>query len=153
MTLDKLIGKGLQREPADAAEIARFLGKVSTKLQDARNTAISPDSRFDIAYEALLQLGLAALRAHDLRPDSRGGHHVLALQTLEKTIGYPRENIRLVDTFRRQRAAGLYDGSFEPSEAEVAALLDAAIAVRNTLERWLANHRPQLLAGSPRARP
>ena len=78
MTLENLIGKGLQREPTSAEEIRRFLGKISTKLTDAGKDSISLDSRFDLAYEALLQIGLAALRANSLRPDSRGGHHVLA---------------------------------------------------------------------------
>ena len=104
MTLDNLIGKGLQRETSDAAEIARFLAKIQTKLTDAQTASISLDSRFDIAYEAMLQIGLVALRAHDLRPDSKGGHHVMALQILEKTIGFPREKLRVIDTFRRQRA-------------------------------------------------
>ncbi len=91
MALEHLIGKGLQRETCNPEEISRFLGKIATKLNDARETRISLDSRFDIAYEALLQIGLVALRAHDLRPDSRGGHHVLALQTLCTTIGAPHE--------------------------------------------------------------
>jgi hypothetical protein len=114
MTLDNLVGKGLQREPSDAEEIGRFLSKIDTKLKDARASGVSLDSRFDIAYEASLQVGLVALRVHGLRPDSRGGHHVLALQTLETTIGFPKAKVRVIDQFRRQRAQGLYDGSFEP---------------------------------------
>jgi len=145
MTLDNLIGKGLQREPCDAAEITRFLDKIGTKLHDASNPAISLESRFDIAYEAMLQAGLTALRAHDLRPDARGGHHILALQTLEKSIGFPGDKIRFIDSFRKQRAAGLYDGSFEPSEAEVTALRAAAEEVRKTLVNWLRANRPELL--------
>ena len=146
MTLDNLIGKGLQREPADAAEIARFLDKINTKLKDAANSVISADSRFDIAYEALLQIGLSALRAHDLRPDSKGGHHVMALQTLPKTIGFPSERIRLIDNFRKQRAVGLYDGSFEPSDVEVNALISVASEVRKTFLDWLNTNRPDLLS-------
>lgn len=87
MTLENLIGKGLQREPTSQAEIARFRAKVATKLADAQSTTLSLDTRFDVAYEALLQIGLAALRANGFRADSRGGHHVLALQTLATTIG------------------------------------------------------------------
>lgn len=82
MTLENLIGKGLQREIASAEEISRLLAKIAIKLSDSRESIISLDSRFDLAYEALLQIGITALRANNLRPDSRGGHHVLALQTL-----------------------------------------------------------------------
>jgi hypothetical protein len=90
-----------------------------------------------LAYEALLQIGLVALRANGLRPDSRGGHHAIALQTLDSTIQYPREKLRLLDRFRRQRADGLYDASFEPSQAEVKALLDAVSELKDHLDDWL----------------
>jgi hypothetical protein len=73
MTLDNLIGKGLQKEPTSAVEMRRFLAKIATKLRDAQSGALSLDSQFDLAYEALLQIGLAALRANGVRPDSRSG--------------------------------------------------------------------------------
>ena len=145
MTLDNLVGKGLQREPTDAAEIRRFVGKIAIKLSDARASRVSADSRFDIANEALLQVALAGLRAHGLRPDSRGGHHVIALQSLELTIGFPRSKARVVDQFRRMRAQGLYDGSFDPSEAELAELLEIAEAAHRQLVSWLSSNRPELL--------
>ena len=140
--LDNLIGRGLQREPSDPEEIRRLRLKAKTKLEDARNTGISLDSRFDLAYESVLQMGLAALRANGLRPDSRGGHHVMALQTLDKTVRFPKEKLRLIDRFRRKRAEGLYDGSYEPSEAEVEALLNTATELKEHLESWLEKEKP-----------
>lgn len=145
MVLETLLGRGLQQEPTDAAEIARFLTKIKAKLSDCQAQSISLESRFDIAYEALLQCGLAALRAHGLRPDSRGGHHVLAIQTLPTTIGYPRERIRILDEFRKQRAAGLYDGSFNPSEAELRTLIEVTEELHVQLIGWLRASRPDLL--------
>ena len=137
MTLENLIGKGLQQEAASPEEIRRFLNKIAIKLTDAQRETLSLDSRFDLAYEALLQIGLAALRANGFRPDSRGGHHLLALQTLNTTIGYPREKLRLLDEFRRQRATGLYDGSFDPTKAEVQAILRTVTELKNYFEAWL----------------
>lgn len=148
MVLETLHGRGLQAEPTDAAEITRFLAKIDAKLADCQSDSISLDTRFDIAYEALLQCGLAALRAHGLRPDSKGGHHVMALQTLPTTIGFPKEKIRVLDEFRKQRAAGLYDGSFNPSEAELRALVDTAIGLRQALIIWLKGNKPDLLRAS-----
>lgn len=145
MTLENLVGKGLVHEATNAPEIRRFLDKITTKLADARNEQISLDTRFDIAYEALLQAGLAALRANALRPDSRGGHHILALQTLNNTIAYPKEKLRLLDEFRRQRSAGLYDGAFEPTKEEVRAILDTVDDVKKHLEQWLQTQHPELL--------
>lgn len=145
MVLETLLGRGLQQEPTDAAEISRFLKKIEAKLVDCRTPSISLDSRFDIAYEALLQCGLTALRAHGLRPDSKGGHHIMALQTLPATIGFSKDKVRLLDEFRKQRAAGLYDGSFNPSEAEFEALLDVVGTLRDELTAWLNMQRPELM--------
>jgi hypothetical protein len=72
-------------------------------------------------------IGKGLQRANGFRPDSRGGHHVLALQTLTTTIGYPREKLRLLDEYRRQRGLGLYDGTFDPSATEVVALIAEAL--------------------------
>jgi len=145
MTLENLIGKGLVREPANAEEMRRFLAKIETKLADANATVVSLDSRFDLAYEALLQIGLAALRANGLRPDSRGGHHVMALQTLNTSIGYPRDKLRLLDEFRRQRAAGLYDGTLQPSEVEVSALIATVVSLKSHFESWLRTQHPEFI--------
>ena len=119
MTLDNLIGKGLLHEPTSATEIRRFLAKIAIKLNDARSEQISLDTRFDIANEAL--------------------------QTLNKSIGYPQDGLRLLDEFRRQRAAGLYDGSFDPSDAEVQAILETVTDLKRHLEGWLRVRHPELL--------
>jgi len=145
MTLDNLVGKGLRQESAAPEEIQRLLHKASTRLNDATSEVISMESRFDLAYEAILQLAICALRAHGYRPDSRGGHHVTALQSLTKTVEYPGEKIRLLDEFRRQRAIGLYDGSFEPTKSEISALLETAEHLKNHLNEWLRENKPELV--------
>lgn len=144
MTLENLVGKGLEREPPSAEEVQRLLRKANIRLQDARSEAISTESRFDLAYEAILQLALCGLRTNGYRPGSRGGHHVIALQSLTKTIGYPKEKIRLLDEFRRQRAIGLYDGSFDPTDSEIQALLETADNLKACLHEWLKQNHPEL---------
>jgi hypothetical protein len=143
MSLENLVGRGLQREPASREELSRFLARIETKLADAQASVVSMESRFDIAYEALLQIGIAALRANDMRPDSRGGHHVIALQTLPTTIGAPKTKIRLLDEFRRQRAAGLYDGSFLPTERELEELVSTVGELLALLREWIRTNRPE----------
>lgn len=63
-----------------------------------------------------------------------------ALQTLPLTIGYPKQRVRLLEEFRKQRAAGLYDGSFTPSEKELTGLIDEVCALQLQLEGWIRNH-------------
>ena len=149
MTLENLVGKGLRKENAHPEEIQRLLGKAQTRLSDAASEEISRESRFDLAYEAILQLAICALRANGYRPDSRGGHHVIALQSLTKSIGYPKDKIRLLDEFRRQRAIGLYDGSFDPTETEIKALLETADDLQQALQTWLIKNHPQFTSPSP----
>ncbi|QOC23772.1 DNA-binding protein [Wenzhouxiangella sp. AB-CW3] len=137
MTLENLVGSTLHREQATDEEIDRLREKAAIRLDDAQNEQISRESRFDLAYEALLQFGLAALRANHYRPSSSGGHHMTVLQTLPKTIGFPKEKVRLIDQFRRQRALGLYDGSFDPTAAELNELIDTAKELQKYLNNWL----------------
>lgn len=70
--------------------------------------------------------------------------HILALQTLNTSIGYPRKKLRLLDEYRRQRAIGLYDGSFVPTQAEFDELLATAVELKAYLEAWLNKRRPEL---------
>ncbi len=144
MALENLLGKGLQREPTSRTELQRLLKKADTRLGDAKSESISTESRFDLAYEGVLQLALAALRANGYRPGSKGGHHMIALQSLTKSIGYPKEKIRLLDEFRRQRAIGLYDGSFDPTKSEIQSLLEAAADLQQILYEWLDRNHPEL---------
>jgi len=145
VSLDNLVGRGLEREATDRVEIGRFLAKMDRKLADSRSSAITLDSRFDLAWEAVLQIGLTALRANGLRTTSQAGHQALAIQTLDKTIGVDKDRIRLLETFRKNRSAGLYDGNFEPSEAEVDSIIRTADALHAALLSWLAASHPELL--------
>ena len=58
MTLANLLGKGLDKAETDAAEVARYLEKIRRKLEDSKRAANHADTRFDIAFEALLQIAI-----------------------------------------------------------------------------------------------
>ena len=89
LSLENLLKIGqLKEHPADAEEIQRLLAAAARNLADARVTAISPETRFDAAYKAAMQVALAALMAHGYRPDTkRPGHHATVVQGLPLTIG------------------------------------------------------------------
>ena len=149
MTLDNLVGRGLEKAQSDSEELARYLGRVRRKLEDSRQKNISLDSRFDVAFEALLQIALAALRANGYRTTSGAGHQQLAIQALPKTIGVSAGDVRALDEFRKKRSAGLYLAEFEPSEAEVGALVGAVERLHKQLLAWLKAKRPELLGKAP----
>lgn len=75
MTRENLVGKGLQRQLTNSDEIRRFLDKIQTRRIDAKSEYIRLDTPFGTVHEAVLQPGVAALRADALRPgfpQSRG---------------------------------------------------------------------------------
>ena len=88
VSLQNLLKIGLLKEhPPDAAEVQRLLAAAARNLADARVVMISPETRFDAAYKAVMQAALAALMAHGYRPDTnRSGHHATVVQGLALTI-------------------------------------------------------------------
>lgn len=73
VALEKLSGPGkaLKAEPPDAQELAGLTRTGRARLTDARNTSLSLESRFDLAYNAAHALCLAALRATGYRASNR----------------------------------------------------------------------------------
>ena len=76
-------GKPLLAEAPDAAEFAGLLRSGRARLTDARNAALSLESRFDLAYNAAHALCLAALRRQGYRPRNR----YIVFQVLPHTLG------------------------------------------------------------------
>ena len=65
MTLDNLLGIGrLKAHKPARGEIERLLVSAETSLRDAKIGAVSPATRLDAAYKAIMQAALAALYAN-----------------------------------------------------------------------------------------
>lgn len=145
MTLQNLLKIGqLKEHPADAEEIRRLLAAAGRNLADARVTAISPETRFDAAYKAIMQVALAALMAHGYRPDTnRPGHHVTVIQGLSLTVGLDRSRVTVLDTPRRQRNVADYTGEDIDESMAVNCAAEAERLV-NDVGTWLRTNRPAL---------
>ena len=94
----------------------------SNRLKDAKNPALTIESRFDLAYNAAHALALAALRFHGYRSDSR----YLVFQVLAHTLNLPSEQWRVLDKAHRQRNLSEYEGLADVDTATVDALLRVA---------------------------
>ncbi len=68
--LDNLLGpdKPLIAEKFDSNEAAGLIRSGRSRLHDSKNTALSIESRFDLAYNAAHAFCLAALRSERLSP-------------------------------------------------------------------------------------
>jgi hypothetical protein len=149
MTLENLarIGK-LRRHSPTPAEITRLIAAVHRNLRDARVAGISAETRFDVAYKAVMQCSLAALMANGFRPStSEPGHHATLIQSLAITIELPSERCVVLDKLRRLRNLSDYSGA-DISEEEAAACIRSAQFVVDTLEARLRSKHPGLMKSS-----
>lgn len=102
-------GGALAAEAPDASEIAGLLRSGRARLADARNAALSPESRFDLAYNAAHALCLAALRHQGYRPK----HRYIVFQVLPHTLGLGAEVWRVLDKAHQVRNLAEYEGHTE----------------------------------------
>ena len=122
-------GKPLAIEPPDAAEIAGLVRSGHARLADARNGALSPESRFDLAYSAAHALSLAGLRHHGYR----ARHRYIVFQVLPQTLGLGPEVWRVLSKAHEQRNLAEYEGQVDVDERLLRDLIAACETVATTL--------------------
>ena len=145
MSLPNLLKmRQLKAHPPDAAEVQRLLAAAGRNLADARVTTISPETRFDAAYKAIMQAALAALMAHGFRPDTnRPGHHVTLVQGLPLTIGLTPARVTVIDTLRRKRNLSDYTGE-DIDDSSADHCIAEADRLLQDVAAWLKAHRSHL---------
>lgn len=146
MTLENLVQIGkLKPHKATREEIARLLAAARRNLKDAGYAGLSPESRFDIAYKAIMQCALIAVMANGFRPStSEPGHHATVIQSLPKTVGLASERVIVLDKLRKKRNLSDYTGE-GIGEEEAAACIRAASDLAEMVEQWLRAKRPELI--------
>ena len=127
-------GKPLLAEAPDAVEIAGLLRSGRARLTDARNAALSLESRFDLAYNAAHALCLAALRRHGFR----ARHRYIVFQVLPHTLGLGPEVWRVLAKAHDLRNLAEYEGHVDADARlvmdVVAACETVAMAIQATNE-------------------
>ena len=97
------------------------IGKLKAE-PPAQNETLSPESRFDLAYNAVHAFSLAALRWHGYRSENR----YLVFQSLTHTLNLPAPSWRVLDDAHRKRNLAEYEDEIEVDDAVLIALLRAA---------------------------
>src|SRR5436305_11654643 len=114
--LNNLLRAGLLKaEPADQSEFGGLVESGRRRLADARLDALSPESRFTLAYDAAHAFSLAALRWHGYRPHKRF--------VVQHTLGLKPEVWRVLDKCHQKRNLAEYEGFFETDKQLLADLL------------------------------
>jgi len=138
------IGKIKDHAPT-AVEVQRLLAAIDRNLADAGVELISDESRFDVAYKAVMQGALVAMLAAGYRPaTNEPGHHQTMLQSLPLTLGVSNDAWVVLDALRRQRNANDYTGA--PMTPEIVAeCMSQAKALRKLLRAHLKSKHLELL--------
>jgi hypothetical protein len=114
-------GKPLKVEPPDANEFTGLKRSGHARLNDALNTSLSLESRFDLAYNAAHALCLAALRWNGYRSANR----YIVFQLLPNTLGLGPEVWRVLSKCHDIRNRGEYEGDLSVDERIVNDLVTA----------------------------
>ena len=118
-------GKPLKAEPPDKKEFDGLTLSAGRRLHDARNAALSLESRFVLAYNAAHAMCLAALRWHGYR----SGNRYIVFQLLPHTLGLGPEVWRVLAKCHEIRNLGEYEGDVNVDERIVTDLIAACDAV------------------------
>jgi hypothetical protein len=121
----------LRKEAPDAKEFANLRQSGLRRLADAENTANSPESRFDLAYNAAHALCLAALRHSGYRAANR----YIVFQILPHTLGLGPEVWRVLAHGHELRNRGEYEGDLYVEERLLTDLITACKLVASTLSK------------------
>lgn len=113
----------LKSEPADQNEFDGLVTSGRKRLADAKRSGLSPESQFDLAYNAAHAFALAAMRWHGYRPNNR---RYIVFQALSHTLGIKPAIWRVLDKCHGLRNSFEYDGAFNVDSRLIADLVTVA---------------------------
>ena len=123
-------GKALRAEPPDKREFEGLIRSGHARLNDALNTSLSIESRFDLAYNAAHALCLAALRWHGYRSSNR----YVVFQLLPHTLNLGPSVWRVLDKCHNIRNLGEYEGDLNVDNRIVTDLVTACQSVADRVD-------------------
>jgi hypothetical protein len=133
----------IRKHESSRDEIARLLAIADRDIEQSQTPALGPEWRFDIAYNAVLQLATAALAASGYQAE-RQNKHMRTIECLEFTAEVDADTIAILDRCRRKRHAAVYDQIGMVSEHEADEMTSTAIQLRAHIESWLRRQHPNL---------
>lgn len=144
MSLSDWANAGWLKPQAPTREqVAKIFGVVERDLEDSK-AALSPDGRFNIAYNAALQLCAIVLLAEGWKPDKLNAHH-RTISALPKILGASRQaDADYLDACRAKRNGLEYDAAGKVSLKEAKELREFAAELREIVIAWIEERHPEL---------
>lgn len=130
--LDNLVKIGrLKAEPPTPNEYQGMVTAARSRLKDAQNEDLDPDSRFDLAYGAAHRLALAALRRKGYRSENR----ITVFQTLVHTLGTAPADVQILLQAHNARNLAEYEGRMEIDEKLLTDLIRCTKIIESAVAR------------------
>jgi hypothetical protein len=124
-TWKDLLAEGrVEKLAPDKTEIQQLWALARRNLSDAESKGLSPEGKFEFAYNAARTLATIVIRTHGYRIKSSGGHHWTTFVALEVAMGSGfATTAAYFDQCRKKRNDALYDTAKAITEAEANELL------------------------------
>lgn len=135
----------LREYKTSAQEVNSLIELVERDLTDAAREEISKDWRFNIAYNAGLQLATIVLYAAGYRAGRGESKHYRVIQALSLVMGPEFSTMRdYLDNCRRKRNISEYDAVGTVSAKEADDLLQTVREFKADVESWLRKNNPEI---------
>ncbi|HEU0037344.1 MAG TPA: hypothetical protein VFQ53_42330 [Kofleriaceae bacterium] len=123
----------LKSEPCEPTELIGLVQSGIARLDDAKRSSNSLESRFDLAYNASHALALAALRWHGYRASNR----YIVFQALVHTVGLSNAKWRVLSDAHNKRNRAEYEGKVEIEASLVDAMIRIADEVADAVKKFV----------------
>jgi len=145
MSLESWAKNGwLRPHKTSGQEIQNLLAIVARDLEDARQSNLSSDWRFGIAYNAALKLCTILLYSSGYRPEKSLAHY-RTLQALPLILGEKwQDDATYLDTCRTKRNTVEYDYVGGATDKDADELIEFTGELRVEVEKWLKKVSPGL---------
>ncbi len=145
MSLELYLRNGwIHAHQTSREEIGNLLAIAERDIRESQTPGLGAEWKFDIAYNAALQLATAVLAAAGYQAE-RQNKHQRTIECLAFTAALDASMIGFLDTARRKRHVAVYDRIDAISEKEAAEMITAAKDLRRLTRAWLKRVRPALL--------
>lgn len=135
----------LDEAPTSAAEVAGLWTLVQRNLDEARGPLKYADTRFWLAYQAVLAAATSVIRAHGARVRRERQHERTFAALRQLAIAGVSDRARYYDDCRRKRNIAEYDVAGVVSDTEAAELLREAERLAGAVREWFARERPEFM--------
>lgn len=135
----------IREHKTSAREVATIMALVERDLEEATKKEISLDWRYNIAYNAGLQLSTAVLYTAGYRAGRGESKHYRIIQALPLVMGEQFSRMRdYLDNCRRKRNVSEYDAAGTISIKEVEDIIQVVKEFKIEVENWFQKNHPSI---------